>query len=103
MNESKSVLSRPALAAPIQSGQAVGYTRVSTQEQVKEGVSLAAQRSRIEAYATAQGLVLLDVYTDEGLSGRKTSNRPALEAAVNRVSEIKGSLIVYSVSRLARS
>jgi site-specific DNA recombinase len=46
---------------------------------------------------------LVNVYTDEGLSGRKTSNRPALEAAITRVSEVKGSLIVYSLSRLARS
>lgn len=81
----------------------MGYTRVSTQEQAREGVSLAAQRSKIEAHAKAQGLLLLDVYSDEGVSGRKASNRPALEAAISRVSEVKGTLIVYSLSRLARS
>jgi site-specific DNA recombinase len=82
---------------------AVGYTRVSTQEQAREGASLQAQRERIEGHCKAQGLDLLGVQTDEGISGRKTVNRPGLEQALTEVCRIKGTLVVYSLSRLARS
>lgn len=34
---------------------AIGYVRVSTQEQAHEGVSLEAQRARIEAWCIANG------------------------------------------------
>ena len=58
-------------------GPAVGYTRVSREEQAREGVSLEAQRDRIAAYALAKDLELGEVLVDEGLSG-KDLNRPAL-------------------------
>ncbi len=82
---------------------AVGYVRVSTSEQAREGVSLDAQRARIAAHCQAKGWSLAHTYADEGISGRKASNRPGLEAAIRHVCEVKGSLIVYSLSRLARS
>ena len=34
---------------------ALGYARVSTDEQAREGVSLEAQQARIRAYAEAKG------------------------------------------------
>ncbi len=40
---------------------AVGYIRVSTSDQVDNGVSLKAQRERIGAYALAQGLKLVEI------------------------------------------
>jgi len=51
--------------------RAIAYTRVSTEEQAREGVSLAAQRKRLRAYATAQGLTLVEVFEDEGVSAAK--------------------------------
>lgn len=57
--------------------KAIGYIRVSTEEQATEGVSLAAQRATIEAYATMRGLTLAEINTDEGVSGGKDlSSRP---------------------------
>lgn len=47
----------------------IGYIRVSTQGQAKEGYSLAYQRDEIEAYCAAQGWSLLHVYEDAGISG----------------------------------
>jgi predicted HTH transcriptional regulator len=47
---------------------AVGYIRVSTEQQVSDGVSLAAQRRRIERYAEANELTLGGVFADEGLT-----------------------------------
>jgi site-specific DNA recombinase len=82
---------------------AVGYIRVSTSEQAAEGVSLEAQRAKIEAYAALNGLELADVFTDAGISGKAADNRPGLQAALAKVCSEKGTLVCYSLSRLARS
>ncbi len=83
--------------------KAVAYLRVSTEQQATEGVSLAAQRKRIEAYCEASGLALGCVFSDEGISGSRASNRPGLDAALKATCASKGVLVVYSLSRLARS
>jgi DNA invertase Pin-like site-specific DNA recombinase len=57
--------------------KAVGYVRVSTQDQAREGWSLDAQRRRIEAYCVAKGWPLVKVYADEGVSAVK--HRPQWE------------------------
>ncbi len=49
--------------------KAIGYARVSTLEQVNEGVSLDAQVARMQAYATLRGLDLVEVVREEGVSG----------------------------------
>ena len=40
---------------------AIGYLRVSTQEQGRSGLGLAAQRSEIQAFGVQQGLTTEDV------------------------------------------
>jgi site-specific DNA recombinase len=79
------------------------YARVSTAEQATEGVSLAAQEAKCRALAAARGLDVAGVYVDAGLSGRRADNRPQLQAAVEAACGEEGVLIVYSLSRLARS
>jgi len=81
---------------------AVGYVRVSTEEQAVEGVSLHAQRERIEAWAKAHGFSLTGVHVD-ALSGAKAANRPGLQNALTDACKQKAALVVYSLSRLARS
>lgn len=49
--------------------KAVAYVRVSTIEQAAEGVSLDAQEERLEAYCKMQGLELLTIIREEGVSG----------------------------------
>jgi site-specific DNA recombinase len=83
--------------------KAVLYLRCSTLGQVIEGVSLDVQRDRAEAWAIANQFVVDGVYSDEGISGRRTTNRPGLSAALDHVCRVKGALVVYSLSRLARS
>lgn len=83
--------------------QAIGYIRVSTTGQAEDGVSLDAQRERIEAWCLANDYELASVHIDAGLSGKRADNRPALQAALEDVSERGGVLVVYSLSRLARS
>lgn len=82
---------------------AIGYLRVSTSGQAEDGVSLDAQRERIEAWCLANGYTLAAVYVDAGLSGKRADNRPALQSALEDVSNRRGVLVVYSLSRLARS
>src|SRR5919108_4371992 len=68
--------------------ESIGYCRVSTEEQAKEGVSLDAQEARIRAYCASAGLTLTEIVRDEGISASKSlSSRPggaALLLAVAR-------------------
>ena len=56
---------------PDSSSDAVLYLRVSTQEQAREGISLAAQEARLRAYCELRGLRVVEVVTDAGVSGGK--------------------------------
>jgi hypothetical protein len=51
---------------PAPSNAAVAYCRVSTEEQVRGGVSLDAQTERLEAYCRAAGLELVELIREEG-------------------------------------
>jgi len=82
---------------------AIGYVRVSTEGQATEGVSLEAQRAKIEAWCLANDVQPGGVFVDAGVSGKRADNRPQLQEALAAVSKAKGVLIVYSLSRLARS
>ena len=82
----------------------IGYIRVSTVAQADEGVSLDAQRDRIVMWCKANGYTLNDVFCDAGVSGKRADNREGLQRALNEACWHRGSaLIVYSLSRLARS
>ena len=81
--------------------KAVGYIRVSTQAQAIDGVSLDAQKAKIEAWADLNGYTLAGIFSDEGISGTRT-DRPGLAQALASVGK-NDALIVYSLSRLARS
>ena len=82
--------------------QAIGYVRVSTEQQANEGVSLEAQKAKIAAWCAAHEYELVQVFVDAGISGKKMENRPELLKA--RAAVKKGmALVAYSLSRLARS
>jgi site-specific DNA recombinase len=48
--------------------QAVGYARISTEDQARDGVSIATQQAKIEAYATVKDWALLELIRDKGQS-----------------------------------
>ena len=52
-------------------GQAVCYIRVSTEEQARGGVSLAAQEEKLIVYCQLTGLTPVAVIREEGVSGAK--------------------------------
>ncbi len=54
------------------------YTRVSTEDQAKEGFSLDAQSERLHAFCRAQGWTVAQEYVDDGHTGRNV-NRPAYQ------------------------
>ena len=82
--------------------RAVGYIRVSTQEQAREGISLEAQEDKIRKYADLHNLNLIQVIRDEGKSG-KDLNREGIQKiiALCKKKEIDH-LIVYKMDRLTR-
>ena len=61
--------------------KAIGYIRVSTEEQAKDGESLQRQEALIQAEAAKQNWELIAVLRDEGVSGGKpASKRPGFAA-----------------------
>ena len=82
---------------------ATAYIRVSTESQVSDGVSLDAQQAKIAAWCLVNDMVLGQVFVDAGISGKRADNRPQLQAALDTVCADGGVLVVYSLSRLARS
>jgi site-specific DNA recombinase len=85
-----------------QTKQAIGYIRVSTERQASEGASLEAQQAKIEQWCFANGYELVNVFKDEGISGKRMDTRQGLQDALATIK--KGNAFVfYSMSRVARS
>ena len=82
--------------------KAVGYIRVSTQGQVDDGVSLDAQEAKVRAWAELNEAEKVVIFRDEGISGKRSDNRPGLQDALDAVGR-GDALVVYSLSRLSRS
>lgn len=85
----------------------MGYVRVSTDEQVSNGVSLDAQEGKIRAYCTAKDWDLLGVIRDEGISA-KNLKRPGLQSILEKIHKRNGNrgfdgIIVVKLDRLTRS
>ncbi|GAA5416858.1 hypothetical protein Pryu01_01897 [Paraliobacillus ryukyuensis] len=56
----------------------VGYIRVSTQGQARDGYSLKYQEEEIKAYCKEQGLNLIHIFRDEGNSGARLNEDEVL-------------------------
>jgi len=81
----------------------VGYVRVSTDEQVRAGVSLEAQKAKILSWSTALDYKTICIEEDAGISGKNIRAREGLQRALNKACAEKAILVVYSLSRLSRS
>ena len=82
--------------------RAVGYTRVSTEEQARQSISLATQKSRLEAYAPLRGLELAEIISDEDSSG-KDLQRDGIQRVIHmaKAGEVEA-VVVYKLDRLGR-
>ena len=67
------------------------------------GVSLEAQEGRVRDWCNNNGYVLAEVFVDRGFSGGRPDIRPALQEALVATRRRGDALVVYSLSRLARS
>ncbi|MBO2944456.1 recombinase family protein [Paenibacillus sp. F411] len=88
----------------------VGYVRVSTQGQVKDGYSLQYQVDEITRYCRENHCNLLRIYEDRGISGAKvdevglTVEREGLQNMLADISQLNiQGVIVLNTSRLWRS
>jgi|TARA_B110000483_G_scaffold16027_1_gene17929 site-specific DNA recombinase len=81
----------------------IGYIRVSSEKQVKEGYSLTLQRTKIEEYCKFKDNTLIDIYEDKGISGMSIDKRDGYKDMVEYLNEndIDG-VVVWSLSRLGR-
>src|SRR5437879_2141274 len=81
----------------------IGYCRVSTDEQARDGVSLDAQEARLRSYALATARELSDVIVDSGESA-KSLQRPGMQQILAgiRSGEI-GAVVSLKLDRLTRS
>lgn len=77
------------------------YTRVSTEDQAKEGFSLDAQIERLRMFAAAQGWVVAAEYVDEGHSGR-TIKRPKYQLMMAERDQWD-TLLVMKMDRIHRN
>jgi len=84
--------------------KAIGYIRVSTEEQARDGLSLEAQTAKLAAYGAVADLDLVSVQTDAGISGKSAANRPGLQAALKALAAGEAdALVVVKLDRLSRS
>ena len=62
--------------------KAIGYIRVSTQDQAQEGVSLESQRAKIAAWCAVNDYELVAVFKDAGISGATMDRREGLQLSL---------------------
>jgi DNA invertase Pin-like site-specific DNA recombinase len=77
------------------------YARVSTDDQAKDGFSIAAQLKRLNAYCKARGWALANEYVDEGFSGRGIE-RPAYQRMMSEIGTWDV-LVVLKMDRIHRN
>lgn len=82
--------------------QAIGYIRVSGHDQAENGAGLPIQRKAIETFCRQQGITLVGIAEDAGVSGA-VADRPGL---VEVEGAIRGrgvqAVVVHRLDRLAR-
>ncbi len=91
------------MTMPDSSQRAIGYTRVSTRDQAESGASLAAQRAKIEAYATMNDLDLAEIIVDAGHSA-KSLDRPGMSTLLKLIrGKAVNVVVVAKLDRITRS
>jgi DNA invertase Pin-like site-specific DNA recombinase len=79
----------------------VSYLRVSTARQGQSGLGLEAQRQAVIEHVNGHGTLLREFVEIE--SGKRSDNRPQLQAALTHAAATGATLIVAKLDRLARN
>ena len=82
--------------------RAVGYVRVSTEDQAREGFSLSAQERAISDWCKAKRWNLVKVYKDEGISAYRNVERPAFNSLMKDIGAWDV-CVVWKLNRLHRT
>ena len=84
----------------------IGYVRVSSEEQAREGLSLALQAEKIKVYCNLNDYTLVEIIEDAGFSAKNITGRKGfqkvLEKVLNPNNGLDG-LIVWKLDRAFRS
>lgn len=84
--------------------RAVGYARVSTTEQAEFGYSIDAQIQVIKQYCDRNGLDLVNIYVDRGISGKSLKKRKQLQSLLAGAKHDDfDAVVIWKNSRLARN
>ena len=83
--------------------KAIGYVRVSSQDQVQGGVSLDNQKAKIKAYCELKNFKLTGIIEDAGISA-KDLNRPGVQKVLDMARKKKiDHVVILKLDRLFRS
>ena len=80
----------------------IAYYRVSTQRQGESGLGLDAQRTVVKTFLSGRGGEVVAEFT-ETESGKKASNRPQLQVAMEVCRKQRATLVIAKLDRLARN
>jgi DNA invertase Pin-like site-specific DNA recombinase len=85
--------------------KAIGYVRVSSEEQAREGLSIEAQIKKIQAYCDFKELELVAIIKDEAVSGFKPlEKRPGGKELLDAIANNKAqNIIAVKLDRLFRN
>lgn len=83
--------------------QAILYARYSPRPGAQESLSAEKQLALCQRYCEEHGWEVAGAYADEGISGARADNRPGFQAAIEDACRLRATLVVYSLSRFARS
>lgn len=73
------------------------YLRVSSEEQAKHGYSLDAQEEALKDFCKRNNHVILGIYRDEGISGRKPyTKRPAMVQLLADLEKVRPDIILFT-------
>ncbi len=80
------------------------YIRVSTEEQAKEGVSLAAQEEALKNYCKSFNYQIYKIYREKGKSGKNITGRPIMRKLLEDAENKKiDAILIYKLDRFSRS
>jgi site-specific DNA recombinase len=83
--------------------RAIGYIRVSTEDQANGGVSLDSQKAKIKTYCDLKDIELMEIIEDAGISA-KDMKRPGAKKVLEMASQKEvDAVIVYKLDRMFRS
>ena len=80
---------------------AVAYIRVSTVEQGRSGLGMAAQQAALARFAEAESFQFIETFS-ETMSGKRDDNRPELARAIEVARKRKCPVVVAKLDRLSR-